>query len=507
MNLAPCAKGKLSMTKWTTEQYAFISACSRGEATSLCAVAGSGKTTTMVEGVKSLSAVAPFTAINCVAFNKAIAVELSKQMPPGVLCKTMNSTGHQAWSRHIDRLLKINPKKTIDNAKALWGEGFSFHKQRELSDVPKLVSLAKLNGLNPASVSNDELIELIMRFGLLIPREFELIAANMTRDLLVYSIREAHRGLIDFDDQLYMPTTFDGNWNPQDFILIDEAQDISAIQIKMLRAMLARDGQLIAIGDPNQAIYGFRGALSSAMKQIALEFTQNRMNLTYTFRCSSAVTAEAAKLVPHIKCSPEAATGSVEEVTKLNLHNLTLDDAVICRNTKPLIKLSLRLIRSKIPATIRGRNIGAGLNKLIESMNATNLGELNNKLENFRAEETSRLMQFGLESRVEYLNDRIDTILFVMKAHEDVRDTRTLTAALVSLFSDNAEGIELSTIHRFKGLERLRVFFLEPELIPSRFAKLPWQLEQENNLRYVATTRAIRDLIYVPASTAADGAA
>lgn len=55
----------------------------------------------------------------------------------------------------------------------------------------------------------------------------------------------------------------------------------------------------------------------------------------------------------------------------------------------------------------------------------------------------------------------------------------------------------LSTIHKAKGLENDRVFFLCPELIPSRFATQPWQYEQERNLKYVAITRAKRELIYV----------
>ena len=58
------------------------------------------------------------------------------------------------------------------------------------------------------------------------------------------------------------------------------------------------------------------------------------------------------------------------------------------------------------------------------------------------------------------------------------------------------------TIHKSKGLENDNVFFLAPELIPSRFATQPWQLEQESNLKYVAITRAKNSLIYVPLNQA-----
>jgi superfamily I DNA/RNA helicase len=55
----------------------------------------------------------------------------------------------------------------------------------------------------------------------------------------------------------------------------------------------------------------------------------------------------------------------------------------------------------------------------------------------------------------------------------------------------------LSTIHKAKGLENDRIFFLCPELIPSKYATQPWQYEQEANLKYVAITRAKQELIYV----------
>lgn len=57
--------------------------------------------------------------------------------------------------------------------------------------------------------------------------------------------------------------------------------------------------------------------------------------------------------------------------------------------------------------------------------------------------------------------------------------------------------MKLSTIHKAKGLENDKIFLICPELIPSRFATQLWQLKQEQNLLYVAITRAKKDLTYV----------
>jgi DNA helicase-2/ATP-dependent DNA helicase PcrA len=61
--------------------------------------------------------------------------------------------------------------------------------------------------------------------------------------------------------------------------------------------------------------------------------------------------------------------------------------------------------------------------------------------------------------------------------------------------------VTLSTVHKSKGREWPRVFLLGQEkYMPSKYARQAWQLEQEMNLIYVAYTRAMSELIFVPAS-------
>jgi superfamily I DNA/RNA helicase len=57
----------------------------------------------------------------------------------------------------------------------------------------------------------------------------------------------------------------------------------------------------------------------------------------------------------------------------------------------------------------------------------------------------------------------------------------------------------LSSIHKAKGLEARRVFFIRTEKAPCPhpMAKTAWAREQEQNLCYVAITRAIEELVYV----------
>lgn len=59
------------------------------------------------------------------------------------------------------------------------------------------------------------------------------------------------------------------------------------------------------------------------------------------------------------------------------------------------------------------------------------------------------------------------------------------------------KAITLSTIHKSKGLEARRVWWLNSSRCPAPWAKRPWQQQQEINLCYVAATRAIETLILI----------
>ena len=80
---------------------------------------------------------------------------------------------------------------------------------------------------------------------------------------------------------------------------------------------------------------------------------------------------------------------------------------------------------------------------------------------------------------------------------EEYETVDSLINKLKSLFIDKENAIMLCTIHKSKGLESEVVYVLNENLIPSRFAKSPEQLKQENNLKYVARTRAKNEMYFL----------
>jgi DNA helicase-2/ATP-dependent DNA helicase PcrA len=81
------------------------------------------------------------------------------------------------------------------------------------------------------------------------------------------------------------------------FILVDEFQDANFAQIKILAALAGDEGNVFAVGDPDQAIYRFRGASSAAFHLFRRHFPQtklvvlgkNRRSTTPILQCAFAV--------------------------------------------------------------------------------------------------------------------------------------------------------------------------------------------------------------------------
>ena len=81
------------------------------------------------------------------------------------------------------------------------------------------------------------------------------------------------------------------------FILVDEFQDANFAQIKILKQLGGEAGNVFAVGDPDQAIYRFRGASSAAFEFFRREFPnsatvvldRNRRSTTPILKCAFAV--------------------------------------------------------------------------------------------------------------------------------------------------------------------------------------------------------------------------
>jgi DNA helicase-2/ATP-dependent DNA helicase PcrA len=263
------------------------------------AKAGSGKTTTIVEGLKHIPTdgiLKPATTF--LAFNKSIAETLKSRCPSWVQCSTFNALGFRALKN--SGIIPKDNWKIVDSGKCrklVWNA--CDRNDPDTNQIIKLVSLAK--SVPVASPSYEQLQQQIIHHNLDIE--------NVERAIQVVQavIKRSNEDLdtIDFDDQLYLAVIMDARFDKQDWVFVDEAQDTNDIQLEILSRMMKTTppshpvfdvlSRLIAVGDPHQAIYGFRGANSDSMQRIAKRFKCETLPLSVSYRCSKAVVTEAQK--------------------------------------------------------------------------------------------------------------------------------------------------------------------------------------------------------------------
>jgi DNA helicase-2/ATP-dependent DNA helicase PcrA len=87
--------------------------------------------------------------------------------------------------------------------------------------------------------------------------------------------------------------------------MVDEYQDVNQAQVALLQGIMGPKTQVTAIGDPDQAIYGFRGADSRYFQNFARDFPgASQMGLEMNYRSTASILAAAQSL---IRAAPDPA--------------------------------------------------------------------------------------------------------------------------------------------------------------------------------------------------------
>jgi superfamily I DNA/RNA helicase len=113
-------------------------------------------------------------------------------------------------------------------------------------------------------------------------------------------------GLVDFDDLIALPVEL-LEAEPElvasyrarfGWIFIDELQDVDGTQYRLLRGLASPEANLCAIGDPDQSIYGFRGAEPDIVERFVADWpTARRFELGRNYRSDGFIVKAAAELI------------------------------------------------------------------------------------------------------------------------------------------------------------------------------------------------------------------
>ena len=453
--------------KFTQEQLDIFAVCKNlndDQKVSIIAPAGSGKTSTLVELAKQL----PNKTILYLAYNQSIKKEAQGKFPSNVVVLTTHGLALRSQN------IKIEEISTSDLS---------------VVDVQSMFSIEALEAFNAIKIFNDFCNSDFRKFN------EDIVKKNVSVQAASQIYEKMKKREIPITHSFYLKEFqfFDKSKINFDLVFLDEAQDSNDV---VLNIFLQLNGSKVFIGDPNQAIYGFRGS-ANAFNKISADYS---MKLTSCFRCVPDVVYKANKVLEKYKQNPVKMVSKVtprDDIAFLSqeqIKNYSLKNAIITRTNSKIVEiLSLGLDKDMCYILIKKPQ-----DIFKETINFVRF--FNNEKDKI-APEFSYLKDFKSPAALkQYLEDCGDNNLLstfnlakrygnrifsiYRKASDDYKNRNKL----------GRNGTYLMTAHTSKGLE-FDIVTLEKDFpLLSDLAykkKISFnELQEEVNLYYVAITRA-----------------
>ena len=468
------------------------------------AVAGSGKSTTIVN---ALSLIPKNKKVLFIAFNKDIVESLKNKV--GGMSNVDIMTYHSLGYSFIRENIKGNIE--VDEYKYLTHVHGNVHRKENMNytkfmsyqkNILKLIDYARFN----LAQSEKEIEQVAKKYNVNIVDD----ECSVVLEILKWGKTVTNR--IDYTDMIWLPYELDikTKKHKYDWIFVDEAQDSSLVQQELFKKCFKRGARFCVVGDSSQCINAWAGADENAFNKFLKMPNTKEFSLPISYRCPIAVINLAKQYVPQIEAKENAILGEVKY--DVNPYNPKPGDMVLCRNTFPLVKLYTDYLRINKKSFIRGKDIGDDFIDLIDKHTPLNNDMLNKSLVDdglFRSlyEHLFKVADLmmennGMTEEEAYLSEPVmsvyDSIMSLETLSEGLTTVDELKNKIKTIFAEGGnEAVCLSTIHKAKGLEADNVYILAKSLLPSQFAKQEWELKSEENLIYVAITRAKRSLQYI----------
>ena len=162
-------------------------------------------------------------------------------------------------------------------------------------------------------------------------------ASEVAGPLARYEAAMRKRDLVDLDDLLALPVmllagdpALAARYRERfGFVAVDEYQDVDELQYRLLRLLTTPESDLFVIGDPDQAIYGFRGADVGFFLRFAEDFpAATTVRLTRNYRSSPAIVAGALQAIAPstlVAGRELAAVTALEAPARITIHRAASD--------------------------------------------------------------------------------------------------------------------------------------------------------------------------------------
>ena len=523
----------------------------------ICMTGNSGKTTLL----KELTDLSTKSDIY-VAFNNTIAKEMSEKVTnPKVKVKTLHALAYSIMisnveqeqgiskgigkTRNNDKLIKLDnlkPYKIVEDIMYTSGRRYDFTEK--IFYLENYVTLYNLARLTRTDMSDPDAVKkLCDEYNLFIdyeneferPSEFKMSSMLEAIDEASFNEFDTNH-TIDFTDMLYITYTKINNkeweipyYNFYSNILVDEAQDLSNLQLAFLKFIKRKGGRYIFVLDENQAIYSFAGGNSQSFKAIPKLFTPiKEFDLPICYRCPKSHLNRVNKQfgIP-IQARLNAPEGKIFTIEKHEIVNIAkIGDMVIARKNKWLTDVILALAKNGTPIYMQDKEMVETIKRTIIKQKSNNLQSLRDKLENVVKKYNQKVQDIILNADIEShggneapntesdvekrvqitsTNAKIDNIEFIidilndyMKKHtNDTPDDFLRYLDKLLNTTDPHNCVRLTSVHKAKGLEANNVLVLNEAKVCVDPRNSWEQNEQEKNLSYISITRAKNNLYLV----------
>ena len=519
----------------------------------ILAGAGTGKTRAITHRTANmvLSGVASADRILAVTFTTRAAGEMRSRLRAlgvgGVQARTFHSAALRQlqyfWPRLSSGARPTIIESKLPSVRAAAGRArlsLDASKQRDVA--------AEIEWAKAALVTPDRYAAAAAKAG----REPPLELATVQQVFANYEDVNGERGQLDFEDMLLLtaaaieehaPIAQEVRERYRHFV-VDEYQDVSPLQQRLLEAWLGDRDDVCVVGDPNQTIYSFTGASSSYLLEFSRRFPgATVVRLRRDYRSTTQVVEMANRLLPDARLQaqggdgpavsidgyddePAEALATVERVRKLQADGLPLREmAILYRVNAQSEVYEAALAEAGIAYVVRGSERFFDRAKV---RNAMTVLRVSAQAERDRYDGMTLadavvdvLRAVGLTddapsgrgaAREEW--DSLRAIVGLAEEFAAAQPGGDLEAFAAELahraeaqHAPTVEGVTLASLHAAKGLEWDAVFLvgLADGTLPITHATTREQVEEEKRLLYVGITRARRHLVLSWAAARAAG--
>ena len=466
-------------------------------ARSVVAGPGSGKTATMVELIHALVAdgISP-SEIRAVTFSKEMAIALEKRAGVKGVVSTFHSLGYLICSE-VERK-PVEPElryRLMCRLVRKWGLDYK--------EFDGFIARMRRENVSPTDAMN---------FG-----EYDYGKAVAYAE---YEHVRAVQGWMDFDSMLHDSVQMLENaqtrarWQPR-YLIVDEAQDTDDLQWRMMQLMSERHGNITVVGDPNQAIYGFRGAKPDNITNFEQWFpTGRKLYLGRNYRSTQTIVNFVRENAPEdtpkdllermvadreIKGAPISLkmywSEDAEAESALKLAQGDPLNSIILARTNRMVGLLERLCnRYNIRYHLMGKTGFWKQNEIRKTIEALKAYPLVSPAVGLNLTIPGIESKYAVDDRTERDNDALENLKVLRVIGEEFTMAKEFVVYANKMMHrrNDPRGVTISTVHQAKGGEWKNVYIIGVNA--KGFPHVKGDPKEEKRIYFVAISRAIDNL-------------